>query len=100
MRGFRIIALIKAWASFTITNQIPIIVGSAVLLLTAMLTGKAIPSDNSTERYFVASDPPLLEYDSMLELFGDNEYLVVGFEAPSDETGIFNADTVTRDCNS
>jgi len=42
----------------------------------------------------------LLEYDNLIELFGDNEYLVVGFEAASDETDIFNADTVTRDCNS
>jgi hypothetical protein len=42
----------------------------------------------------------LLEYDNLIELFGDNEYLVVGFEAASDETDIFNADTVIRDCNS
>ena len=50
-------ALIKAWASFAISNRIPIIVMSLVLLLAAMLTGKAIPFDNSTERYFVAGDP-------------------------------------------
>jgi len=52
-------ALIKAWASFAISNRIPIIVMSLVLLLAAMLTGKAIPFDNSTERYFVAGDPAL-----------------------------------------
>jgi len=42
----------------------------------------------------------LLEYDNLIELFGDNEYLVVGFEAASDETDIFNADTAIRNCNS
>ncbi|MFT7472763.1 MAG: putative RND superfamily exporter protein, partial [Kiritimatiellia bacterium] len=87
-------ALIEAWASFTISKRIPIIVGSVVLLIAAMLTGKAIPFDNSTERYFVAGDPTLLEYDNLIELFGDNEYLIVGFEAVSSETDIFNADTL------
>ncbi|MFT4815573.1 MAG: putative RND superfamily exporter protein [Pseudohongiellaceae bacterium] len=87
-------ALINLWASFTISYRVPIIVGSVVLLLTAMLTGKAIPFDNSTERYFVAGDPALLEYDNLIELFGDNEYLIVGFEAVSSETDIFNADTL------
>ena len=76
------------------SNRIPIIVGSVALLLSAMLTGKAIPFDNNTERYFVVGDPTLLEYDNLIELFGDNEYLVVGFEAASHETDIFNADTL------
>jgi len=87
-------AIIKAWASFTIGNRIPIIAGSFLLLLAILLTGKPIPFDNSTERYFVAGDPTQLEYDSLIELFGDNEYLVVGFEAAASETDIFNADTL------
>ena len=87
-------ALIKAWANFTIANRIPIIVGSVALLLAALLTGKVIPFDNSTERYFVAGDPALIEYDNLIELFGDNEYLIVGFEAASHETDIFNPDTL------
>lgn len=87
-------ALINAWANFTIAKRIPIIVGSVALLLAAMLTGKAIPFDNSTERYFVAGDPALLEYDNLIELFGDNEYLIVGFEAAASEADIFNADTL------
>ncbi|MFB0988856.1 MAG: hypothetical protein QMC69_06285 [Gammaproteobacteria bacterium] len=41
-------ALIKAWASFTISNRIPIIVMSVVLLLAAMLTGKATTAPNDT----------------------------------------------------
>ena len=87
-------ALIRAWASFTIGYRIPIIMASITLLLAALLTGKAIPFDNSTERYFVAGDPALLEYDNLIELFGDNEYLIVGFEATSNEIDIFNADTL------
>ena len=84
-------ALIKAWADFTIAYRLPIIVGSIALLLVALLTGKDIPFDNSSERYFVAGDPTALEYDNLIELFGDNEYLIVGFEATSSESDIFNA---------
>jgi predicted RND superfamily exporter protein len=87
-------ALIKAWANFTIAYRLPIIAGSIALLLAALLTGKNIPFDNSTERYFVAGDPALLEYDNLIELFGDNEYLIVGFEAAPGESDIFNADTL------
>ena len=87
-------ALIKAWADFTITYRLPIIAGSIALLLAALLTGKDIAFDNSSERYFVAGDPTLLEYDNLIELFGDNEYLIVGFEATSSESDIFNADTL------
>lgn len=87
-------ALVKAWASFTIAQRVPIIAGSIALLIAVLLTGKTVPFDNSTERYFVAGDPTLLEYDNLIELFGDNEYLIVGFEASSSETDIFNADTL------
>ncbi len=87
-------ALIKAWANFTIAYRLPIIAGSLALLLAALLTGKDIPFDNSSERYFVAGDPTLVEYDNLIELFGDNEYLIVGFEATSSESDIFNADTL------
>tara|TARA_B110000858_G_scaffold89711_1_gene103726 strand:+ start:41104 stop:43305 length:2202 start_codon:yes stop_codon:yes gene_type:complete len=36
----------------------------------------------------------LLEYDNLIDLFGDNEYLIVGFESTPSETDIFNADTL------
>ena len=87
-------ALIKAWAKYTIAGRIPIIAGSVLLLLVVLLTGNTIPFDNSTERYFVAGDPTLVEYDNLIDLFGDNEYLIVGFEATPSETDIFNADTL------
>ncbi|GJM13359.1 MAG: RND transporter [Pseudohongiella sp.] len=87
-------SLINAWASFTIANRLPVIIGSALLLLAILFTGKTIPFDNSTERYFVAGDPTLTEYDLLIDLFGDNDYLIVGFEAAPSEADIFNADTL------
>ena len=53
--------LIKAWAKFNIAGRIPIIAGSVLLLLIVLLTGNAIPFDNSTKRYFVVTYPPILE---------------------------------------
>ncbi len=64
------------------------------MLLIALLTGPTIPFDNSTERYFVAGDPTIADYDRLLELFGDNEYLVIGFEASASAADIFAEDTL------
>lgn len=87
-------ALIRAWADFVITQRLYIIVASLVLLPAILFTGPEIPFDNSTERYFVAGDPALIEYDNLIELFGDNEYLIVGFEAAPGAADIFTADTL------
>ena len=84
-------ALINAWANFAIARRAHILVGVAIFLLVALFTGPDIPFDNNTERYFVDGDPTLAEYDRLLDLFGDNEYLVVGFEASGDSADIFSA---------
>jgi predicted RND superfamily exporter protein len=87
-------ALINAWANFVIANRQYVIIGSALFLLLVFFTSKPIPFDNSTERYFVTGDPTLIEYSNLLELFGDNEYLIVGFEASPNEEDVFNPDTL------
>lgn len=86
--------LITAWADFVIAKRLYVIVASFVLLLGALLTPDTIPFDNSTERFFVADDPALTDYDRLIELFGDNEYLIVGIEAAADSNDIFTADTL------
>lgn len=87
-------ALIRAWADFVLAKRAGVLVAVALFLALALLTGPPIPFDNSTERYFVAGDPTLAEYDRLLELFGDNEYLVVGFEASGNANDVFSADTL------
>ena len=86
--------LIQAWADFVIKRRAGVLIVSTLLLAVALLTGPAIPFDNSTERYFVAGDPTLADYDRLLELFGDNEYLIVGFEASSSAEDIFSPETL------
>ncbi|MBT72661.1 MAG: hypothetical protein CMQ15_11600 [Gammaproteobacteria bacterium] len=87
-------SLINAWANFVIAKRAIVIGVSLLLLLLAFFTGGSIPFDNSTERYFIAGDPTLLEYDQLLEVFGDNEYLIVGLEAAPHISNIFNAESL------
>ena len=87
-------AFIDAWAHFVIARRAGII-GVAVLLVALTLTtGGTIPFDNSTERYFIPGDPALLEYDSLYENFGDNEYLIVGIEASAPSSDVFIEDAL------
>ena len=76
MRG-----LINAWADFVIVRRALVIAIAVIILPLVIFTGGTIPFDNSTSRYFIDGDPTLEEYDTLLELFGDNEYLIVGIEA-------------------
>ena len=84
-------AFIRAWAVFVISQRLPIILATTAIIVVALATGGAIPFDNSTQRYFLPGDPAVLEYDSLFENFGDNEYLVVGIEAPEGQSDVFNA---------
>lgn len=84
-------AFIRAWASFVVSFRLPIILASLGLVLATIFTGGTIAFDNSTQRYFIPDDPAVLDYDSLYENFGDNEYLIVGIEAPADAEDIFTA---------
>lgn len=88
-------AFIDAWARFVIAQRSAII-GFAVLLIgLTLVTGGVIPFDNSTERYFIPGDPALLDYESLYDNFGDNEYLIVGLEAAEGTDDVFMPDTLS-----
>ncbi len=75
---------IAAWAQFVLLRRALIVWLALALIPLLLLTGGPLPFDNSTERYFIAGDPTLADYDRLLDLFGDNEYLLVGIEANGD----------------
>ena len=83
-------AFIRAWASFVISQRLPVILITAALIVGSLLTGGTIPFDNSTQRYFLPGDPAVMEYDSLYDNFGDNEYLIVGIQASDDGSDIFS----------
>ena len=84
-------AFIRAWANFVVSQRLPIILLTASLVVLSIVTGGTIAFDNSTQRYFLPGDPAVQDYDSLYENFGDNEYLIVGIEAPADADDIFTA---------
>lgn len=85
--------LINAWADFVIARRALVIATAVFMIPLVLLTGGTIPFDNSTARYFIEGDPTLEEYDQLLDLFGDNEYLIIGIEAAPDRD-IFDADAL------
>ena len=88
-------ALIRYWADFVVTRRLAILLFSLVLLPVMLFTGRPIPFDNTTERYFVAGDPTLDDFQILLDLFGDNEYLIIGFESLQDDADVFSPATLS-----
>jgi len=87
-------ALIRAWADTVTSYRLVIVFLSALLLLLMLFTGPPIPFDNTTERYFVEGDQTLDDFDYLIDLFGDNEYAIIGIEQVSGETDVFNPATL------
>lgn len=81
--------IIKAWADFVIAQRLGILLLAVLLIPVLLLTGKPIPFDNTTERYFVEGDPTLQDFAVVLDLFGDNEYVIIGIESLQSESGVF-----------
>lgn len=86
--------LIQLWADVVINRRIPIIVLTVLLIPALLLTGRPIPFDNTTDRYFVEGDPTLADFDVLLDLFGDNEYLIIGFENLDPHGDILTPDVI------
>lgn len=72
------------WGKYIIAARAWVLFVSVLLTLCALITAfyfKPVRHDNSIEAYFLDSDPNLKSYDQLLDLFGDNEFLVVGITA-------------------
>lgn len=88
-------ALIELWAKFVVTRRVFVITLTLLLVPLMLLTGRAIPFDNTTERYFVEGDPTLVDFEYLIDLFGDYEYLIVGVESVIPDEDIFQIDTLS-----
>lgn len=81
------------WARTVIKQRMLIILFWTLLLGAAGYAGKDIHFDHTIERNFSADDPKIKEFNQLLTLFGDNEYLVVGVSAPQGQD-VFNPQTL------
>jgi len=86
--------LIKAWAGTVAAKRYLILFFCLLLLPLMLLRGPAIPFDNTTERYFVTGDPALMNFEYLIDLFGDYEYLIVGIEHVPTEGDVFNVEAL------
>lgn len=84
---------IESWAKQVVQHRLLIIVAWVILLVAAGYAGRNIQFDHTIERNFSADDPKVTDFNQLLHLFGDNEYLVVGVSAPEGQD-VFNAKTL------
>ena len=87
-------SLVTLWADFVIKKRPLVLFVSLVFLVLGIITGSGIPFNNNTEQYFVEGDANLTNFNKLLDLFGDNEYLVVGIEAKENDSDIFYPETI------
>ena len=86
-------AFIHLWARLVVTQRLFIILFWTLLLGAAGYAGRDIHFDHTIERNFSSDDPKIKDFNQLLELFGDNEYLVVGVSAPEGQD-VFNPQTL------
>lgn len=82
------------WSHLVISSRWWIISLSVILLGLSVLPLGKLYHDNSNERFFIEGDPNLQAFDSLLERFGDVEYLFIGIQAHADETDLFTPRTI------
>jgi predicted RND superfamily exporter protein len=85
------------WGDRVVSLRLWILIFSAILICAGILVSsifKPIRHDNSIEAYFLDDDPHLINYDHMVELFDDNEFLIIGVPAHTNDTDVLNVDTL------
>jgi uncharacterized protein len=84
---------IEQWARLVVQKRLLVILAWVTILAVCGYLGRDIRFDHTIERNFQQHDPKVQEFNQLITLFGDNEYLVIGVSAP--ENGdIFNQRTL------
>jgi hypothetical protein len=87
-------AFIHFWAESVIKFRWLVFAVAAAIVAVALYGGRNIPFDNTNERLFIKGDPSLVAFDKLVELFGDNEYFVVGIQARPNDADVFEPQTL------
>ncbi|BAJ03958.1 efflux RND transporter permease subunit [Shewanella violacea] len=85
---------INAWAKFVINQRLMVIIISIFLLAVGGYFAGSIAFDQTIERNFEKGDPKLAEFNQLLDLFGDNEYLLLGISAKKSDRDILTQETL------
>lgn len=84
---------IEQWAKLVVHQRLLIIFAWVATLAVCGYLGRDIRFDHTIERNFAQDDAKVQDFNQLLSLFGDNEYLVIGISAPSGQD-IFNPATL------
>jgi len=84
--------LITAWSGFVVRRRSAVISFTLILLLLSAFSTRNLHTDHSQEVWLAPDEPAQRDYQRLTELFGDNEYLLIGIGARAADRDIFTAD--------
>lgn len=68
----------KQWVDRVVKHRTPLLVLVAIVTVLSVLGALRVGVDNAVEIWFPADDPALVEYQSFLATFGNDEVVVIG----------------------
>ena len=87
-------SLIKAFAVGVIRFRLAVILIFLLSIVAGLYAMKDLKFDNSNEMWFLKDDQALLSYQRLLDIFGDDEFVVVALEN-KEKTSLFNQTDIT-----
>jgi predicted RND superfamily exporter protein len=85
---------VETWARCVVGFRTLILLAATALIVLSPFSFGRLYHDDSNESYFLEHDPNLNAFNRLLELFGDNEYLLVGVPARPQDADVFEAKTI------
>lgn len=86
--------MIEKWSETMVRRRGLVIILSLLLLAGLSVGIKNLYFDSATEIWFLKDDPVLLQYDTLKDRFGSDDYMVVGIESTGTDTDVLNQDTM------
>ncbi|MBF0275034.1 MAG: MMPL family transporter [Nitrospinae bacterium] len=86
---------IEVFSVSVVRFRIWVILFSLLLAVGSLYCAKDLKFNNSNEMWFIEDDKTLLDYQSLLATFGDDEFLIVGIEN-KDKTSLFNQQDIEK----
>ncbi|MDY6933285.1 MAG: MMPL family transporter [Spirochaetota bacterium] len=85
--------LFAIFAEWIIDHRWLVIVGCLIMSIGGAILALQLRIDNSTEVYFQENDPYYVDYQNILEEYGNDEFLYIVYKA---KQGIFNLETLQK----
>ncbi|WP_320823269.1 efflux RND transporter permease subunit [Reinekea sp.] len=84
----------RGWANLVLKGRWAILAIFAGAIALSIGPMSNIDYDNSNQRFFIAGDENLVNFNHLIELFGDNDYLSIGIQARPGDLDVFEPETL------